>query len=157
MRHLLALILGSLLALTVACTTPPEPSDPGDGPPITDEGISTIERPPQQEAEPTVLEPSEVSAPRISNAPVVIEAETPVIDQAPPPTRAQLAELRARLHRSLITDFDHRGLAELPLEEARPIVIAMARQLVDTDVPDSFGGSRVQLLNELVDDRQAGQ
>ncbi len=101
---------------------------------------------------PEVLEPSEVTAPRVENAPVVIEPDTPVIDQTPPPTRAELAELRARLHRSLITDFDHRGLAELPLEEARPIVIAMARQLVDTDVPENFSGSRVQLLNELVDD-----
>jgi pilus assembly protein CpaF len=99
-----------------------------------------------------VLEPSEVSAPRVENAPVVIEAETPVIDQAPPPTRAELSKLRARLHRSLITDFDHRGLADKPIDEARPIVIAMARELVDTDVPDNFGGSRVQLLNELVDD-----
>ena len=113
---------------------------------------ATVAEPPQRPAEPTVLEPSEISAPPITNAPMVIEAETPVIDQAPPPTRAELAELRVRLHRALITDFDHRGLAELPLEEARPIVIGMARQLVDTDVPDSFGGSRVQLLNELVDD-----
>ena len=96
-----------------------------------------------------MLEPSEVSASRISNAPVVIEVETPVIDQALSPSRA---ELRAWLHRSLITDFDHRVLAEMPLEEARLIVIAMARQIVDTDVPDSFDASRVQLLNELVDD-----
>ena len=105
-----------------------------------------------QLAEPTVLEPSEVTAPATENVPAVIEAETPIIDQAPPPSRAELAELRVRLHRALITDFDHRGLADLPIEEARPIVVAMARQLVDTDVPENFGGSRVQLLNELVDD-----
>ena len=114
-----------------------------------DDGISTIEWPPQQDAGPIVFEPSEVSASRISNAPVVIEVETPVIDQALSPSRD---ELRAWLHRSLITDFDHRGLTEMPLEEARLIVIAMARQIVDTDVPDSFDASRVQLLNELVDD-----
>ncbi|MDA0353178.1 MAG: CpaF family protein [Chloroflexi bacterium] len=99
-----------------------------------------------------VLEPSDVAAPRMENAPMVIEAEGPVIDQAAPPTRAELAALRARLHRSLISDFDHRGLAELPIAEARPIVIAMARQLVESDVPANFSGSRIQLLNELVDD-----
>ena len=99
-----------------------------------------------------VLEPSEVSAPPSRRAPVVINAETPVIDQLPPPSRAELAALRAQLHRSLITDFDHRGLADLPQEEARPIVMATARELVDRDVPENFGGSRVQLLNELVDD-----
>ncbi len=99
-----------------------------------------------------ILEPSAVSAPPSQQAPVVIDAEKPVINQDPPPSRAELSALRARLHRSLITDFDHRGLSELPLDEARPIVIAMARHLVEADVPDNFGGSRIQLLNELVDD-----
>ena len=117
-------------------------------------GIAVAEdmAPPAPARKSVVLEPSAVSQPQIMNAPVEISADRPILDHAPAPTRTELAQLRARLHRSLITDFDHRGLADLPLEESRPIVIEMARQLVDRDVPENFGGSRVQLLNGLVDD-----
>ena len=118
----------------------------------TSTGSAAVADPVEPRIEAIVLESSDITAPSIQNAPMVIEADTPVIDQAPPPTRAELAALRARLHKSLISDFDHRGLAEMPVEEARPIVIATARELVDRDVPEGFSGSRVQLLNELVDD-----
>ena len=117
-----------------------------------DDGPVAVAEAPAPATRTVVLEPSEVTDPSLQSAPVMIEAETPVIDQAAGPSRKELAELRARLHRALISDFDHRGLAELPREQARPVVITMARELIESDVPQSFGGSRVQLLNDLVDD-----
>ncbi len=64
----------------------------------------------------------------------------------------ELATLRRRLHQVLLSDFDHRGLSSLPPEEALPVVAEMARELIERDVPQTFRGSRSQLLQELIDD-----
>ena len=122
--------------------------------------VPNRERPPREAAETIQREASEAisqfdrplaeaPAPRPTAPARPHAAATSAADG---PSRRELSALRARLHRTLISDFDHQGLAQLPIHEARPIVVDMARELVDTDVPASFAGSRVQLLEELVDD-----
>ncbi len=69
------------------------------------------------------------------------------------PTAASAsADLRQRLHRTLIREIDQSALSSMPADEARTFVEQAVRQLIDREVPAGRAGFRDRLLQQLVDD-----
>ena len=62
------------------------------------------------------------------------------------------ADLRQRLHRTLIREIDQSALSSMPADEARAFVEQAVRQLIDREVPAGRAGFRDRLLQQLVDD-----
>ncbi len=62
------------------------------------------------------------------------------------------ADLRQRLHRTLIREIDQSALSSMPADEARSFVEQAVQQLIDREVPDGRAGFRDRLLQQLVDD-----
>ena len=65
---------------------------------------------------------------------------------------AASAELRQRLHRSLIAEIDQTALNSMPTLEARAFVEGAVRQLIDREVPTARATYRDRLIEMLVDD-----
>ena len=62
------------------------------------------------------------------------------------------ADLRQRLHRTLIREIDQSALSSMPADEARAFVEQAVRQLIDREVPAGRAGFRDRLLQQLADD-----
>ena len=140
---------------------PAEPADAPDKPAAAPESSSDASSRASATPEP-VAEERRPPAAKPSPRPATPKTATPAAQRpapaSPPPgspgtmSASASADLRQRLHRSLIQEIDQAALSAMPEEEARSFVQQAVRQLIDREVPAGRSGFRERLQDQLVDD-----